>query len=217
MAKLAPSMLAADFSALAEQVALAEQGGADYLHIDVMDGHFVPNISFGADVMKSLLGKTGMPFDVHLMIEDPDKYAASFMTDNTAFITVHWEACRHIDRTLHYIRSLGAGAGVAINPGTPVCVLKETLAIADLVLVMSVNPGFGGQKFIPSALSKIRELDQLRKENGYTYEIEIDGGVTPDNAAAVKEAGTDIFVAGSAVFGAEDITARTKQFINLIG
>jgi len=216
MAKLAPSMLAADFSDLAGQVAAIDQAGADYLHVDVMDGHFVPNISFGADVMKSLLGKTGLPFDVHLMIEDPDQYAPTFVTDATAFITVHLEACRHIDRTLHHIRDLGVGAGVAINPGTPVAMLSEVLGIADLVLVMSVNPGFGGQKFIPSALDKIRELDRLRKECGYHYQIEIDGGVTPDNAAEVKAAGTDIMVAGSAVFGASDIAARTKEFLGLI-
>lgn len=216
MAKLAPSMLAADFSRLADQVGAVDKAGADYLHVDVMDGHFVPNISFGADVMKSLYGKIGMPFDVHLMIEDPDKYAASFVTDRTAFITVHLEACRHIDRTLHYIRDLGVGAGVSINPGTPVQALSEVLEIADLVLVMSVNPGFGGQQFIPSSLRKIRELDRLRKENGYTYQIEIDGGVTTANAAEVKETGTDILVAGSAVFKAEDLAARTKEFLALI-
>ena len=216
MAKLAPSMLAADFSRLGEQVSAIDQAGADYLHVDVMDGHFVPNISFGADVMKSLAGKTRLPFDVHLMIEDPDKYAASFVTETTRYITVHLEACRHIDRTLHYIRDLGARAGVAINPGTPVAMLSEVLGIADLVLVMSVNPGFGGQKFIPSALDKIRELDRIRKENGYNYMIEIDGGVTTGNAAEVKAAGTDILVAGSAVFGAPDIAARTKEFLELI-
>ena len=216
MAKLAPSMLAADFSRLGEQVSAIDQAGADYLHVDVMDGHFVPNISFGADVMKSLAGKTRLPFDVHLMIEDPDKYAASFVTETTRYITVHLEACRHIDRTLHYIRDLGVGAGVAINPGTPVAMLSEVLGIADLVLVMSVNPGFGGQKFIPSALDKIRELDRIRKENGYNYMIEIDGGVTTGNAAEVKAAGTDILVAGSAVFGAPDIAARTKEFLELI-
>lgn len=216
MAKLAPSMLAADFSRLGEQVSAIDQAGADYLHVDVMDGHFVPNISFGADVMKSLTGKTRLPFDVHLMIEDPDKYAASFVTETTRYITVHLEACRHIDRTLHYIRDLGVGAGVAINPGTPVAMLSEVLGIADLVLVMSVNPGFGGQKFIPSALDKIRELDRIRKENGYNYMIEIDGGVTTGNAAEVKAAGTDILVAGSAVFGAPDIAARTKEFLELI-
>ncbi len=217
MAKLAPSILSADFSKLAEQVAMTERAGADLLHVDVMDGHFVPNISFGADVMKSLCGRTAMPFDVHLMIEDPDKYAASFITEATRFVTVHWEACRHIDRTLHYIKDLGAGAGVAINPGTPVQLLSEVLGIADLVLVMSVNPGFGGQAFIPSSLDKIRELAQQREEHGYTYQIEIDGGVSLDNAAIIKEAGTDILVAGSAVFKADDITQRTQAFKDLLG
>ncbi len=214
MARLAPSLLAADFSKLEEQVTQAAT--ADYLHIDVMDGHFVPNISFGAGVMKSLIGKTDLPFDVHLMIEDPDKYAASFVTEQTAFITVHWEACRHIDRTLHYIRDFGVGAGVAINPGTPVSVLTEVLGLADLVLVMSVNPGFGGQKFIPSTLGKVAQLAQLRAENGYTYQIEIDGGVTLNNAEEVCEKGTDILVAGSAVFGAPDINIRTQAFQKLI-
>lgn len=214
MAKLAPSLLAADFSKLEEQVTQAAT--ADYLHIDVMDGHFVPNISFGAGVMKSLIGKTNLPFDVHLMIDDPDKYAESFVTEQTAFITVHWEACRHIDRTLHYIRDFGVGAGVAINPGTPVSVLTEVLGLADLVLVMSVNPGFGGQKFIPSTLGKVAQLAQLRAENGYTYQIEIDGGVTLDNAEEVCEKGTDILVAGSAVFGAPDINIRTRAFQKLI-
>ena len=214
MAKLAPSMLAADFSKLEEQVQQA--AGAEYLHVDVMDGHFVPNISFGAGVMKSLTGKTDLPFDVHLMIEDPDKYAETFVTEQTAFITVHWEACRHIDRTLRYIRDLGVGAGVAINPGTPVPVLSEVLELADLVLVMSVNPGFGGQKFIPSALEKIAQLSQIRKEKGYQYQIEIDGGITPENAKEVYEKGTDILVAGSAVFGAPDIHARVQLFQQLI-
>lgn len=216
MAKFAPSMLSADFSKLGEQVICTEDAGASYLHVDIMDGHFVPNITFGAAVMKSLTGKTKLPFDVHLMIEDPDKYAADFMTEQTAFITVHLEACRHIDRTMHYIRSLGAGAGVAINPGTPAQALSEVLGIADLVLVMSVNPGFGGQKFIPSSLDKIRELARLREEKGYSYQIEIDGGVNLDNAAEIRDAGTDILVAGSAVFGAPDIAARTREFEALV-
>ena len=211
MAKLAPSMLAADFSRLADQVEAVDQAGADYLHVDVMDGHFVPNISFGADVMKSLYGKIGMPFDVHLMIEDPDKYAASFVTDRTAFITVHLEACRHIDRTLHYIHDLGVGAGVSINPGTPVQALSEVLEIADLVLVMSVNPGFGGQKFIPYSLRKIESIANKAAKRGLDLEIEVDGGVKVNNAAEIIDAGATVLVAGTAVVCAPDPIQAVKD------
>jgi len=164
MAKLAPSILSADFSRLAEQVNEIEKAGAHLIHVDVMDGHFVPNITFGAPVMKSLLGKTGIPFDVHLMIENPDMYIADFVTENTEYITVHQEACIHLHRTIQNIRSHGVRAGVSINPATPVCMIEEVLSDVDMVLVMSVNPGFGGQKFIPSALDKIRALDNIRKE-----------------------------------------------------
>ena len=211
MAKLAPSMLAADFSRLADQVEAVDQAGADYLHVDVMDGHFVPNISFGADVMKSLYGKIGMPFDVHLMIEDPDRYAASFVTDRTAFITVHLEACRHIDRTLHYIHDLGVGAGVSINPGTPVQALSEVLEIADLVLVMSVNPGFGGQKFIPYSLRKIESIANKAAKRGLDLEIEVDGGVKVNNAAEIIDAGATVLVAGTAVVCAPDPIQAVKD------
>ncbi len=216
MAKLAPSMLAADFSQLAQEVQKVERGGAHFLHVDIMDGHFVPNISFGPDVMKSLMGKTSLPFDVHLMIEDPDKYAASFVTPQTEYLTVHWEACRHIHRTLGYIKELGLKAGVSINPGTPVEVLSEILDMVDLVLVMSVNPGFGGQKFIPGALDKIQKLAALRQERGLDFQIEIDGGVSLANAAMVAAAGTDILVAGSAVFGADQVEERVADFLKEI-
>ncbi len=216
MSILAPSILSADFSHLGEDVAEAEKGGAGLLHIDVMDGHFVPNISFGPYVMKCLLGKTSLPFDVHLMIEDPDKYAAQFATENTKYITVHQEATRHLDRSVEYIRSLGIGAGVSINPATPVWTLDNILDKVDLVLVMSVNPGFGGQKLIEGALGKIEQLAQIRKERGLSFDIEIDGGVTTDNVTRVISAGTDIAVAGSAVFGAEDICRRTEEFVRLM-
>lgn len=212
MGKLAPSILSADFARLGEQVTAISRAGADYVHVDVMDGHFVPNISFGAAVMKSLNKLDTAPYDVHLMIEDPDRYAADFVTDKTEFIVVHQEACRHLHRTLQNIKSLGVKAGVSINPATPVSSLECVLEDVDLVLVMSVNPGFGGQKFIPGALDKIRQLDQLRKTCGYHYVIEIDGGITLDNAAEVKAAGCDIFVAGSAVFGAENLEERVKAF-----
>ena len=212
MKKLAPSILSADFSRLGEQVELISRAGADYVHVDVMDGHFVPNISFGAAVMKSLNTCHISPYDVHLMIERPDDYLDNFITEKTAYIVVHQEACVHLHRTLQNIKSKGVKCGVAINPATPVSALEWVLAETDLILVMSVNPGFGGQKFIPSALEKIRQLDQLRKQKGYDFVIEIDGGITLDNIRDVADAGCDIFVAGSAVFGAEDIEKRVQEF-----
>ncbi len=212
MFKLAPSILSADFSRLGEHVSLIEKGGADLIHVDVMDGHFVPNISFGASVMKSLNNRTGLNYDVHLMIENPDKYIEDFVTDKTEYITVHQEACVHLHRTIQLIKSLGIKAGVSINPATPIGVLEDILEDIDLVLVMSVNPGFGGQKFIPRALDKIKCLDQWRKEEGLDFLIEVDGGVTLDNAVEIAEAGADILVAGSAVFGAEDVVKRTEEF-----
>lgn len=210
MAKLAPSILSADFSRLAEQVNEIEKAGAHLIHVDVMDGHFVPNITFGAPVMKSLLGKTGIPFDVHLMIENPDMYIADFVTENTEYITVHQEACVHLHRTIQNIRSHGVRAGVSINPATPVCMIEEVLSDVDMVLVMSVNPGFGGQKFIPSALDKIRTLDSIRKERNLDFVIEIDGGAGTDNIDEILAAGTDIVVAGSSVFKKGDIDKQVK-------
>lgn len=210
MAKLAPSILSADFSRLAEQVNEIEKAGAHLIHVDVMDGHFVPNITFGAPVMKSLLGKTGIPFDVHLMIENPDMYIADFVTENTEYITVHQEACIHLHRTIQNIRSHGVRAGVSINPATPVCMIEEVLSDVDMVLVMSVNPGFGGQKFIPSALDKIRALDNIRKERNLDFVIEIDGGAGADNIDEILAAGTDIVVAGSSVFKKGDIDKQVR-------
>ena len=210
MAKLAPSILSADFSRLAEQVNEIEKAGAHLIHVDVMDGHFVPNITFGAPVMKSLLGKTGIPFDVHLMIENPDMYIADFVTENTEYITVHQEACIHLHRTIQNIRSHGVRAGVSINPATPVCMIEEVLSDVDMVLVMSVNPGFGGQKFIPSALDKIRALDNIRKERNLDFVIEIDGGAGADNIDEILAAGTDIVVAGSSVFKKGDIGEQVR-------
>ncbi len=213
MAKLAPSILSADFSRLAQQVNEIEKAGAHLIHVDVMDGHFVPNITFGAPVMKSLLGKTGIPFDVHLMIENPDMYIADFVTENTEYITVHQEACIHLHRTIQNIRSHGVKAGVSINPSTPVCMIQEVLPDVDMVLVMSVNPGFGGQKFIPSALDKIRELDSIRNRRGLDFAIEIDGGAGADNIDEILAAGTDIVVAGSSVFKKGDIGEQVKLLI----
>ena len=213
MAKLAPSILSADFSRLAEQVNEIEKAGAHLIHVDVMDGHFVPNITFGAPVMKSLLGKTGIPFDVHLMIENPDMYIADFVTENTEYITVHQEACIHLHRTIQNIRSHGVKAAVSINPATPVCMIEEVLSDVDMVLVMSVNPGYGGQKFIASALEKIRALDNIRKERNLEFVIEIDGGAGADNIDEILAAGTDIVVAGSSVFKKGDIDKQVKLLI----
>lgn len=209
-AMISPSILAADFAKLGEDVADVCSCGIDYLHIDVMDGMFVPNISFGAGVMKSLRNYTTVPFDVHLMIEDPDRYIEKFETDNTEFITVHYEACRDLRHTLDHIHSLGMKAGVSIKPNTAAKVLDEYLDVIDLVLVMSVEPGFGGQTFMPDSLDKIRYYSSLKEEKGYKYIIEIDGGVGAGNAAIVREAGTELIVAGSAVFGARNRAASIR-------
>ena len=213
MAKVAPSILSADFSKLGADVQEICEFGADYIHVDVMDGAFVPNISFGAGVMKSLNNVATIPYDVHLMIEDPDRYIEDFVTPNTEFITVHQEACRHLDRTIQHIHSTGVKAGVALNPATPIVMVEDVLDKVDMILIMSVNPGFGGQKFIPRALEKIRRLDEIRKANGYDFVIEVDGGVNLQNCEELKSVGTDILVAGSAVIKAES----RKEAIAVLG
>ena len=215
MLKLAPSILSADFGHLAEDVKKIEEGGADYIHVDVMDGHFVPNISFGAPVMKCLNGKTELPYDVHLMIENPDMYIDDFVTPQTEYITVHQEASVHLHRTIQNIKSKGVKAGVSINPATPVSTLECILPDVDLVLIMSVNPGFGGQKFIPGALEKVRELAEIKRAKNLDFVIEIDGGITLDNISEVMEAGVEMAVAGSAVFKAEDVAGRVREFKRL--
>lgn len=210
MAKIAPSILAADFARLGEDVKDICDRGIDYLHIDVMDGVFVPNISFGADVMKSLDRIAGAPYDVHMMIIEPDRYLEKFITDNTEFITVHYEACDDIGKTIEHIHKAGAKAGVSIKPGTAPEVLDDYLKDIDLILVMSVEPGFGGQKFMDSSLPKIEYYNKKREELGYSYVIEVDGGIGAGNAHLVRDAGVDVIVAGSAVFRAVDRSAEIK-------
>jgi len=207
MIKIAPSILSADFSRLAEEVQAVDRAGADYIHIDVMDGHFVPNITIGPLVVDALRKVTDKPLDVHLMIENPDLYIADFAKAGADIITVHQEAVPHLHRTVQLIKSLGKQAGVSLNPATPVETLDVILDQLDLVLVMSVNPGFGGQAFISSALDKIRALRQRITQRGLATELQVDGGIKVDNIREVVAAGADVLVAGSAVFNANDYAA----------
>jgi ribulose-phosphate 3-epimerase len=211
--ELAPSILSADFAHLAEQVQAATAGGGSVIHVDVMDGHFVPNITLGPPVVRSLRKTTDLPLDCHLMIENPDQYIPEFVDAGADWISVHQEACRHLNRTLHLIRDHGAKVGVVINPATPVDSLSEVLDIVDYVLVMSVNPGFGGQKFIPGAVHKIRKLAELRVHRGLGYRIEVDGGVALDTVVEVVRAGAEILVAGNAVFGKGDPTGNAAKLL----
>ena len=204
MIELAPSILSADFARLGEQVRTAAAGGAHVIHVDIMDGHFVPNLTIGPPVVKSLRKVTDLPLDCHLMIENPDQYIPEFTEAGADWISVHQEACRHLNRTLHLIKSHGCLAGVVINPATPVETLSEVLDLVDYVLVMSVNPGFGAQKFIPSTMHKMRRLTEIRRQRGLNYRIEVDGGVALDTVADVVRAGAEILVAGNAVFGSGD-------------
>jgi ribulose-phosphate 3-epimerase len=209
--EILPSILAADFARLGEQVALVESVGARLLHVDVMDGRFVPNISLGLPVLASLRKATHCILDVHLMIVEPERYVEAFRHAGADQISVHQEASPHLDRTLRLIQSTGAKAGVVLNPATPVHLLDDVLHMADFVLIMSVNPGYGGQKFIRHSLSKIRELDRLRREFGYNYAIEIDGGVDASNAEEISAAGCDWLVAGSSVFGSDDPATAVRD------
>ena len=204
MVEILPSILAADFARLGEEIAKVERAGASILHVDVMDGHFVPNISIGIPVVESIRKATRLKLDVHLMIADPDHYAPEFIQAGADHVLVHQEACTHVDRTLRLIRDHGALAGVVLNPATPISTLSEVLDLVDHVLIMSVNPGFGGQHFIPNALKKVQALAWKRKELGLNFAIEIDGGVVHDNAAGIVRAGCDWLVAGTSIFHTPD-------------
>jgi ribulose-phosphate 3-epimerase len=215
MALIAPSLLAANFLRLEEECKMLNESEADWFHLDVMDGRFVPNISYGLPVIEQMRTTTSKVFDVHLMILEPEKYAEEFKKAGADILTVHLEACNHLHRNIQQIKSLGMQAGVSLNPHTPVSLLKDILGDIDLVLLMSVNPGFGGQKFIPRTLSKIRELRRMIDEKGYNVKIEIDGGVTLDNAKEIIEAGADVLVAGNTVFKSPDPKATIAQLKRL--
>jgi ribulose-phosphate 3-epimerase len=215
--KIAPSLLSADFSKLQEQITLMEEGGADLHHVDVMDGHFVPNITFGPFIVKAIKKCSNIPLDVHLMIENPEKYVEDFVKAGADYLTVHVEATKHIHRLLQQIRATGAKVGVSLNPGTPLSSIEEILDDVDMILIMSVNPGFGGQSFIPQSLNKIRRLRKMLSDRGLDHvEIEIDGGVKLENIAEVAAAGVDIFVSGSGIYNApnpKEMITEMKKII----
>jgi ribulose-phosphate 3-epimerase len=213
MIEIAPSILSADFSRLADEIRAVEDGGASVLHVDVMDGHFVPNITIGLPVVKSLRKATSMTIDTHLMIERPGEYAVQFVEAGADMVSVHVEADVHLQRTLTAIREAGAKAGIAINPATPLVMLEEALVDADYILIMSVNPGFGGQKFIPGCLDKIRRLKAMIDARSLNVRIEVDGGIGAGNIGEIVEAGAEIIVAGSAVYGSGDPAASVRQLI----
>jgi ribulose-phosphate 3-epimerase len=214
MFEIAPSILSADFTKLADEIAAVEAGGAKVLHVDVMDGHFVPNITIGLPVVKSLRKATKLTIDTHLMIEEPGRYAVQFVEAGADMVSVHVEADVHLQRTLVAIREAGAKAGIAINPATPLSALEEALPYADFVLLMSVNPGFGGQSFIPTSLDKLRRLKQMIADRGLSTRIEIDGGIDAGNIAEIVRSGAEIIVAGSAVYGRGTPTESVKELIN---
>jgi ribulose-phosphate 3-epimerase len=215
MIKIAPSILSADFANLKTDIDKAVDGGADLFHLDIMDGHFVPNLTFGPVIVKAIKKLTNLPLDVHLMICEPDKYIGDFREAGADIITVHFEACKHLHRTITRIKDLGATAGVAINPATPVSILEEIIDHIDLILIMSVNPGFGGQKFIETSIRKIIQAKKLIELKNLNVEIEVDGGVNLSNAENLIEAGANILVAGSSIFESENITDMVKKFKKL--
>ena len=216
MSKIAPSILSADFSNLAQQIRLTEMGGADWIHCDVMDGHFVPNITIGPVIVKAARESTKLPIDVHLMIEKPDKYLEAFAEAGADYISVHVEEVVHLNRSINRIKELGCKAGVVINPATPVDSIIDVAEYIDLLLIMTVNPGFGGQKFISNSIRRIEEAVKLRSKFKVNFLIEIDGGVNSETIVKAKKAGVDVFVAGSAIFDADNITAATAELKNLV-
>ena len=217
MIEIVPSILSADFARLDRDIAAAERGGASILHLDVMDGHFVPNITIGPPVVASIRKVTRLKLDVHLMIENPEFLVEQFVKAGADSVSVHYEACRHLDGTLGMIRRAGALAGIVLNPATPISVLEDVIEVADYVLLMSVNPGFGGQKLIPYVLEKARKLARLRKDKGLAFPIEIDGGVHRENLAEVVRSGCEWIVTGSAVFHSPDPEAEVREFRGIAG
>lgn len=217
MIKIAPSILSADFMRLGEEIKAAEAAGVDMFHIDIMDGHFVPNITIGPSIVELIKKITDVPLDVHLMIEEPDRYLRDFIKAGADYLTVHIEASVHLHRTVQWIKESGIKAGVSLNPATPVWSLDHILQDVDFVLLMSVNPGFGGQGFIPQMIDKIRVLKKIIMERGLSALIEVDGGVNPDNARLVADAGADILVMGSAFFNSEDYASLTKRLRHMLG
>ncbi len=216
MKKIAPSILNADLSNLSQQIRYVEIGGADLIHCDIMDGHFVPNITFGPPIVKAVKNSTSLPVDVHLMIDNAEKYLESFIENGADILTVHQEAQVHLNRTLNRIKELGVKAGVSLNPSTPVYTLHEVLELVDLILIMTVNPGFGGQSFLQSTLRKVEQLSALRERNGYKFLIETDGGIFKENILSVSNAGCDVFVVGSAIFKSDNISATTTELKNIV-
>lgn len=216
MGILAPSILSADFTNLAQQIRMVEIGGADWIHCDIMDGHFVPNITFGPSLVKAALQVTKLPIDVHLMIENPDNYLEDFIKAGASYVSVHVEEVVHLNRTINRIKELGAKAGVVINPATPVRSVADVAEYIDLLLIMTVNPGFGGQKFIPNSIRRIKEAATLRSDLNASFLIEIDGGVNAETAKTAFEAGAEVFVAGSSIFKADNISAATVEIKKVI-
>ena len=213
--RLAPSILSANFAALGEDIRKVEDAGAHIIHVDVMDGHFVPNITIGPVVVRSIKKVTKLPLDVHLMITDPDQYIPAFVEAGASMLTVHAEATVHLDRTLNFIRSQNVLVGVSINPATPLSVVEHALGLADMLLIMSVNPGFGGQRFIPYTVEKIRRARQIIDERNYRCVIEVDGGIDSDTIPAVVKAGAEVLVAGSAIFGAPDPGRKVQELLEI--
>ncbi len=216
MKLLAPSILSCDFTNLAQQIRLVEMGGADWIHCDIMDGKFVPNITFGPVIVQAAKKASHLPIDVHLMIKDPDSFLEDFIKAGANYVSVHYEEVSHLNRTIIKIKELGAKAGVVVNPATPISVLVDIAEYVDLVLLMTVNPGFGGQSFISNSLKRIKEAVELRKKLNANFLIEVDGGVNNKTITKIKESGCDVFVAGSAIFHSDNISAATTELKNLI-